>query len=55
MAPPLLDPFCGKSTSPPTATVAALSGGINAKKSAKSTIPPGGPGGPVGPGEPGQQ
>jgi hypothetical protein len=29
-------PFCGNWTSVPAATVAALSGGINAKKSAKS-------------------
>lgn len=49
---PLVGPFCGKLTSVPGATVAALSGGINAKKSAKPNAPPAGPVGPVAPVEP---
>ncbi|WP_335511500.1 hypothetical protein [Bacillus sp. JJ722] len=36
---PLVGPSCGKLTSVFGATVAALSGGINAKKSAKSDVP----------------
>ena len=48
---PNTGPFCGKFTLEPAATVAELSSGINAKKSAALNIPAG-PGMPVGPNEP---
>mgnify|MGYP000903203327 CR=1 FL=1 len=47
---PLVGPSCGKLTSVPRATVAALSGGISAKKSAKPNAVPRGSGGPGRPG-----
>src|ERR1700722_7701232 len=51
MALPDEEPFCGKDTSVPGATVAVLSGGINAKKSARAMLPPElvAPVGPVAP------
>src|SRR5947207_11825176 len=51
MAAPDVGPSCGNDTSVPGATVAALSGGINAKKSEKSMVPlePGAPGAPGAP------